>query len=75
VKENLAEVRSILQDIETPMRSAGNLALALRMLASSDDIPKGAGAALDAVADLIFMKLVEIIEGRERVLELARSCS
>ncbi len=50
---------------------ARNLAMAARMMASADEMPKDAGAALDAVADLIFMKLVEIIDERERILELA----
>lgn len=40
-----------------------------RMMASADEMPKDVGA----VADLIFMELIEIIDERERILELARS--
>ena len=64
-----------IQNREEPLYEARNLAMAARMMASADEMPKHAGAALDAVADVIFMKLVEIMDEREWILELARSCA
>jgi hypothetical protein len=38
-------------------------------MGSASEIPKDAGAALDAVADLIFMKLVEIMDEKVRIFD------
>ena len=63
--EKLQEVESRLSDLETPLLEARNLAMAARMMASADEMPKDSGAALDTIADMLFMKLVEILEERE----------
>jgi hypothetical protein len=73
--DKLKEIQNRFSELEEPLYEARNLAMAARMMASADEMPKDAGAALDAVADLIFMKLVEIMDERERILELARSCA
>ena len=43
--------------LEEPIHQARNLAMAAGMMGSASEMPKDAGAALDAVADLIFIKL------------------
>lgn len=73
--DKLKEIQDRLSTIEEPLYEARNFAMAAYMMASADEMPKDAGAALDAVADRIFMKVVEIIDERERILELARSCA
>jgi len=55
--------------LEEPMHQARNLAMAARMIGSASEMPKDAGAALDAVADLIFMKLVEIMDEKVRIFD------
>jgi hypothetical protein len=46
------EVADGLSEMEIPFYEVRNLAMAARMMASADAMPKDAGAALDAVADL-----------------------
>ena len=67
------KIQDRLCDMEEPLLQARNLAMAARMMGSADEMPKDGGAALDTVADLLFMKLVEIMEQREQILELLRS--
>jgi hypothetical protein len=47
------------------------MALAARMLGSSDDMPRNPGAALDSVADMLVEKLEALQKTRERVWRLA----
>jgi hypothetical protein len=49
--------------LEEPMHQARNLAMAARMIGSASEMPK------DAVADLIFMKLVEIMDEKVRIFD------
>jgi hypothetical protein len=58
--------------MESGMREAGNLALALRMLGSSDAISKDAGGAIDTLADILFEKLFTLEAERERICQMAR---
>jgi len=46
--------------------------VAARMMGSAGEMPNDASAALDAVADLILVDHVEIMDERERILEFAR---
>jgi hypothetical protein len=50
---------------------ARNLAMAVRMMAGSGDLPKDAGTALEVVADLIFEKLIGACDERTRLWKLA----
>jgi hypothetical protein len=50
---------------------ARNLAMAVRMMAGSGDLPKDAGIALEVVADLIFEKLIGACDERTRLWKLA----
>jgi len=61
-----------LSEMETPFLEVRNLAFAMRMLGSSDDMPKDPGAALDALADIVVDKMNALIEERERLWRLAR---
>jgi hypothetical protein len=60
-----------LADLETPLNEACNLARALRMLASSDEIGGEPGAALDTVADALYEKLITLREMRNRISKQA----
>jgi hypothetical protein len=71
-QENLVNLASGLSDMETPLLEARSLALAVRMMAAANELPKDAGAALDAVADIIFGKLIDLSEERTRLWKLAR---
>jgi hypothetical protein len=62
---------SRLNELENPIRQACNLAKALRMLASSDELDGEPGEAIFGVAD----NLVELIEGLQATrVELWRQC-
>lgn len=67
------EVSDGLSEMETPFYEVRNLAMAARMMAAAAELPKDAGAALDAVADLIFEKMIILIGERERLCKLARA--
>jgi hypothetical protein len=74
-RQRVQEIASEIRDLESPVLDARNLALAARMLASSDDMPKGPGAALDSVTDTLFEKLKALEKTRERVWILARAAA
>ena len=69
--DKLKEVAEGLSEMELPLLNARNLAMAARMMASADEMPKDAGAALDAVADMLFEKLIVLAEERDRLWKLA----
>jgi hypothetical protein len=66
-RQKVQEIASEISELESPVLDARNLALATRMLASSDDMPKDAGRALDSVADMLFEKLKALEEERKRL--------
>ena len=57
-KGKIEMVSSGLNELETPIRQACNLAKAIRMMSSSDDMPADEGEGIFGVADT----LVELIE-------------
>jgi hypothetical protein len=69
--ERLKEIRAGLSEMEAPLLEARNLAMAVRMMAGSGDLPKDAGIALEVVADLIFEKLIGACDERTRLWKLA----
>ena len=75
MSDQFKEVADGLIGMETPLLEARNLAMAVRMMAAADELPKDAGLALDAVADLIFDKLIDLCEERSRLWKLARKAS
>jgi len=50
--------------METPLLQARSLAMAVRMMAAAHELPKDAGTALDAIADLMFENLIGLCEDR-----------
>jgi hypothetical protein len=58
IKRKIEHVASGLNELETPIRQACNLAKAIRMMSSSDDMPAEEGEGIFGVADT----LVELIE-------------
>jgi len=75
MSDRFKEVADRLSRMETPLLEARNLAMAVRMMAAADELPKDAGAALDAVADLLFEKLIVLVEERERLCSLLKQLS
>lgn len=71
--ENLAKIAEGLSEIETPLLEGRRLAMAVRLMAGSSDLPKDAGLAFDTVADLLFDKLITLIEQRTRLYKLTRN--
>jgi hypothetical protein len=71
--EKAQEISIGLAVMETPFLQVRNLAMAARMMGSCDDMPKAAGAALDALADHIVTMLNELGEERERLWRLSRA--
>jgi hypothetical protein len=65
------EGNSEISELESPVLDARNLAVAARMLGSSDDMPERQGLALDSVADMLVEKLEALEKTRERVWRLA----
>jgi hypothetical protein len=75
MSEKIKEVAHGLFEMESPLLEVRNLAMAARMMASAAEMPKDAGAALDAVADLIFEKMIVLIGERERLCKLASAAA
>jgi len=50
-KESIAKIKDELADLDEPLARVRDLAYAVRMLASSDEMQKEPGAALDAMAE------------------------
>lgn len=60
-QKTIKAVASGLNDLETPIRQACNLAKALRMLSSSDEMQGEQGEGVFGVAD----SLIDLIEGMQ----------
>jgi len=71
-RDKAQEVSHGLSEFETPFLQVRHLALAARMMGSSDDMPREPGLALDAVADKIVDMMDELSEERERLWRLSR---
>ena len=71
-RDKAQEVSHGLSEFETPFLQVRHLALAARMMGSSDDMPKEAGLALDAVADRMIDMMDELSEERHRLWKLSR---
>jgi hypothetical protein len=67
----IAEVSSGLFDLEEDILRSRGLAYAIQMLATSDEMPKEPGAALNSVADTLVIGLNYLITERERLWRLA----
>jgi hypothetical protein len=67
----IEEVKDGLSELETLTLSLRNMAYAIRMLASSAEMPKGRGGALDSIADKLVNDLDYLIIERERLWGLA----
>ena len=61
-----------LSEFETPFLQIRHLAMAARMMGSSDDMPKEPGLALDTVADKIIDMMDELSEERARLWKISR---
>jgi hypothetical protein len=72
MSERMIKLESGLSEMETPLLEARSLAMAVRMMAAANELPKDASDALDAVADTIFEKLIGLCEDRTRLWRLAR---
>jgi hypothetical protein len=69
--DNLEKIADGLSEMETPLLQVRSLAMAVRMMAAARELPKDAGSALDAVADLMFESLISLCEDRTRLWKLA----
>jgi hypothetical protein len=71
-KGKIEMISSGLNELETPIRQACNLAKAIRMMSSSDEMPPEEGEGLFGVADAL-VELIECLqETRVELWHLAR---
>jgi hypothetical protein len=70
-RTTIEEVYHGLSELESPVLRLRNLAYAARMLASSDEMPKEPGAALDSLADTLVNELDALSEERGRLWHLS----
>ncbi|SHN83532.1 hypothetical protein [Bradyrhizobium erythrophlei] len=71
VKETLVEVGHELFELEEPLRRVRDLAHAVLMLATSDEMGKQPGAALHALANTILDELNDLIDRRDNIWRIA----
>jgi hypothetical protein len=67
----IKEVSDGLSELEHPISRLCNLAYAVRMLASSDEMQTKPGAALDSLADTLVEELGALKEERDRLWHLS----
>jgi hypothetical protein len=67
----LAQVARELGELEEKFHRAHNLAYAARMLATSDEMDRESGAALNSLAGVLVDLLDELITERDRIWHLA----
>jgi hypothetical protein len=65
------EIAHEIAEMESPLLEVRNLAVAVRMMGSADDMPKEHGAALDSVADMLREKLEALDKTRGHIWRLA----
>jgi hypothetical protein len=70
-KSTIEEVKHGLFELEEPTSRLRSLAYAIRMMASSDEMPNGPRAALDTIADTLVTGLNELIEEHTRLFHLS----
>jgi hypothetical protein len=70
-KKQIETLASHIAQIETPIHDARNLAAAIRMMASSDEVGISAGAAIDAVASALIELLGNIRAERDDIWHMA----
>jgi hypothetical protein len=73
--DNLAKIAEGLSEMETPMLQVRSMAMAVRMMAAANELPKDARNALDAIADIMFERLIDLCEDRTRLWRLALKTS
>jgi hypothetical protein len=61
--------------MEAPLLEVRSLAMAVRMTAAAPEHTKDARDALDAVADVMFERLLGLCEDRPRLWKLARKAA
>jgi hypothetical protein len=69
--DNLEKIADGLSEMETPLLQVRSLAIAVRMMAAASELPKNSREALDAVADIMFERLIGLCEDRSRLWKLA----
>ena len=69
--DNLVKVADGLGEMELPLLEVRSLAMAVRMMAAASELPKNSREALDAVADIMFERLIGLCEDRSRRWRLA----
>src|SRR5664280_608971 len=67
----VAQVALELGDLEEKFHRAHNLAYAVRLLATSDEMSEEPGAALDSLASTLIDLLNELTDDRDRIWQLA----
>jgi hypothetical protein len=72
---NLGKIAEGLSEMEGPLLRVRSLAMAVRMMSAAHELPRDAGNALDAIADVIFERLIDLCEDRTRLWKLAREAA
>jgi len=73
--DNLDKVADGLSEMELPLLEVRSLAMAIRMMAAASELPKNSCEALDAVADIMFERLIGLCEDRSRLWKLAHQAT
>jgi hypothetical protein len=69
------KIREIVFDLEDPIQQARNLAFAIHIIASGDELRGEVGDAIATVVHLLMGELDEIKGAREKLQKLAREAS
>jgi hypothetical protein len=72
---NLEKVADGLAEMEPPLLEVRSLAMAVRMMAAASELPANSREALDAVADIMFDRLIGLCEDRSRLWKLAHKAA
>jgi hypothetical protein len=71
IKKQIETLASHIAQLESPILEARNLVVAIRMMATSDDIETDAGSAIEAVTDILSTILGNVHDERDDIWRMA----
>jgi hypothetical protein len=73
IKKQIETLAHHIFELEAPINQARSLIVAIRLMASSDDIETEAGAAIDAVVDILGDIIGNVHDARDDIWHMARN--
>jgi predicted unusual protein kinase regulating ubiquinone biosynthesis (AarF/ABC1/UbiB family) len=73
IKKQIETLAHHIFELDAPILQARNLVVAIRMMATSDDIETEAGAAIEAVTEILSEIIGNVHDARDDIWQMARN--